>query len=32
MGRAQKLEWIRRRLEDSSLSEIIIDLIYGILS
>jgi hypothetical protein len=32
MGREQKLEWIRRRLEDSSLSEVIIDLIYGILS
>ena len=32
MGREQRLEWIRRRLEDSSLSEVIIDLIYGILS
>lgn len=32
MGREQKLDWIRRRLEDSSLSEVIIDLIYGILS
>ena len=32
MGREQKLEWIRRRLEDGSLSEVIIDLIYGILS
>lgn len=32
MGREQKLEWIRRRLEDSGLSEVIIDLIYGILS
>lgn len=32
MGREQKLEWIRRRLEGSSLSEVIIDLIYGILS